>query len=96
MDRGRETSFVEQLSTLTDRSFLVARREPLAYLVRLVANFSATLFFGIIYVETREKVQGQINPRTFFLMFCVGIPMQFILVSNYIYHFQWLSLEKEV
>ena len=74
----------------------VARREPLAYLVRLVANFSATLFFGIIYVETREKVQGQINPRTFFLMFCVGIPMQFILVSNYIYHFQWLSLKKEV
>ena len=96
VDRGRETSFVEQLSTLTDRSFLVARREPLAYLVRLVANFSATLFFGIIYVETREKVQGQINPRTFFLMFCVGIPMQFILVSNYIYHFQWLSLKKEV
>jgi ABC-type multidrug transport system ATPase subunit len=91
-----ETSFVKQLAVLTDRSFLVARREPLAYLVRLVANFCATLFFGIIYVETREKVQGQINPRTFFLMFCVGIPMQFILVSNYIYHYQWLSLKKEV
>ena len=27
-------------------------------------------------------------------MFCVGIPMQFILVSNFIYHYQWLSLKK--
>ena len=96
VERRRETGFVEQMSVLTDRSFLVARREPLAYLVRLVANFSGTLCFGIIYVETRKKVQGQINPRTFFLMFCVGIPMQFILVSNYIYHYQWLSLKKEV
>merc|ERR1719352_667932 len=96
VERVDKTGFAKQLSVLTDRSFLVARREPLAYLVRLAANFSATLFFGIIYVETRKKVQGQINPRTFFLMFCVGIPMQFILVSNYIYHYQWLSLKKEV
>ena len=96
VDKGLTTSFGKQLAVLTDRSFLVARREPLAYLVRLVANFAATLFFGIIYVETREKVQGQINSRTFFLMFCMGIPMQFILVSNYIYHYQWLSLKKEV
>ena len=88
--------FSRQLAVLTERSVLVARREPLAYLVRLVANFVATLFFGIIYIETREKVQAQINPRTFFLMFCVGIPMQFILVSNFIYHYQWLSLKKEV
>jgi len=88
--------FAKQLTVLTDRSVVVARREPLAYLVRLVANFNATLFFGIIYIETRDKVQAQINPRTFFLMFCVGIPMQFILVSNFIYHYQWLSLKKEV
>jgi len=80
VERGVETSFGKQLAVLTDRSFLVARREPLAYLVRLVANFGATLFFGIIYIETREKVQAQINSRTFFLMFCMGIPMQFILV----------------
>lgn len=88
--------FAKQLAVLTDRSVVVARREPLAYLVRLIANFNATLFFGIIYIETRDKVQAQINPRTFFLMFCVGIPMQFILVSNFIYHYQWLSLKKEV
>ena len=80
VERGVETSFGKQLAVLTDRSFLVSRREPLAYLVRLVANFGATLFFGIIYIETREKVQAQINSRTFFLMFCMGIPMQFILV----------------
>lgn len=89
-------AFSKQLAVLTDRSVLVARREPLAYLVRLVANFAATLLFGIIYIETRDKVQAQINPRTFFLEFCVGIPMQFILVSNFIYHYQWLSLKKEV
>ncbi|GMH57680.1 hypothetical protein TrLO_g2570 [Triparma laevis f. longispina] len=89
-------SFMSQLGVLTNRSIVVAKREPLAYLVRIVANFSATFFFGIIYIETRNKRQDQVNPRTFFLMFCMGIPMQFILVSNFIYHFQWLSLKKEV
>jgi ABC-type multidrug transport system ATPase subunit len=93
---GEQTSFVKQLMVLTDRSVVVAKREPLAYIVRLVANLCATIFFGIIYIKTREKEQGQVNPRTFFLMFCMGIPMQFILVSNFIYHYQWLSLKKEV
>ena len=95
-DLGKKTSFARQLAVLTDRSVVVARREPLAYIVRLVANLFATLFFGIIYIKTRDKEQGQVNPRTFFLMFCMGIPMQFILVSNFIYHYQWLSLKKEV
>ena len=39
---------------------------------------------------------GADQPQDLFLMFCVGIPMQFILVSNFIYHYQWLSLKKEV
>lgn len=95
---GGETkmSFMKQFSVLTNRSIVVARREPLAYIIRLVANFCATCFFGIIYIETRDKVQEQVISRTFFLMFCMGIPMQFILVSNFIYHFQYLSLAKEV
>lgn len=93
---GGETGFARQLAVLTERSIVVARREPLAYVVRLVANFCATLFFGIIYVKTREREQGQVNSRTFFLMFCMGIPLQFVLVSNFIYHYQWLSLKKEV
>ena len=83
-----QMSFFKQLAVLTNRSVVVAKREPLAYLVRLVANFCATFFFGIIYIETRDKVQEQVISRTFFLMFCMGIPMQFILVSNFIYHFQ--------
>ena len=91
-----QTGFMKQLGVLTDRSIVVAKREPLAYLVRLAANFFATIFFGIIYIKTRDKEQGQINSRTFFLMFCMGIPMQFILVSNFIYHYQWLSLKREV
>jgi len=93
---GTKMGFMKQFAVLTNRSLVVAKREPLAYLVRLGANFSATLFFGIIYIETRDKVQAQVMSRTFFLMFCMGIPMQFILVSNFIYHFQWLSLKKEV
>lgn len=94
--RAPGTSFGRQVSVLADRAVLVARREPLAYLVRLVANFFATLFFGIIYIKTRDKNQEQIQSRTFFMMFCMGIPMQFILVSNFIYFYQWLSLKREV
>ena len=71
--RGKNMGFMKQLMVLTNRSFVVAKREPLAYLVRLVANFSATLLFGIIYIETRDKVQEQVMSRTFFLMFCMGM-----------------------
>ena len=89
-------SFFSQLLLLTKRSIMVAMREPLAYVLRLVANFSTTLLLSIIYVKTREHEQEQVLSRTFFLMFCMGIPMQFILVSVYLYYYQWLSLKKEV
>ena len=89
-------SFLTQLSILTRRTTVVAAREPLAYGARCAANFSATMFFAIIYLKTRERNQSQVLSRTFFLLFVVGIPMQFILVSVYLYYYQWLALKKEV
>mmetsp|Transcript_56160 Transcript_56160/g.111487 ORF Transcript_56160/g.111487 Transcript_56160/m.111487 type:complete len:1121 (-) Transcript_56160:482-3844(-) len=92
----RSAGFCSQVVTLTRRTVVVARREPLAYLMRMVANLSVTIFFGIVYVETRKKVQNQVQSRTFMLMFSIGIPMQLILVSVYQYYFQWLSIKREV
>ena len=34
--------------------------------------------------------------KTYFIMFSVGIPMQFVLVSVFVYHYEWLSLRREV
>ena len=93
--KGR-AGFCRQLGVLTRRTVKVAAREPLSYLARAVANLFATTFFSIIYLETRNKRQDQVQPRTFFVMFAMGIPMQFILVSVYAYYQQWVSLKKEV
>jgi len=94
--RLRSAGFCSQVVTLTGRTVVVARREPLAYLLRMFANLFVTTFFGIVYVETRNKVQSQVQSRTFMLMFSLGIPMQLILVSVYQYFHQWLSIKREV
>jgi len=85
-----------QFGVLTRRSVVVASREPLAYLVRIVAHVFCCTFFGIIYLETRNRRQDQVQSRTFFVLFGVGIPLQMVLVSVYLYYTQWISLRKEV
>jgi len=88
--------FLRQVGVLTQRTVQLAYREPLAYLMRCGANFGCCAFFGIIYISTRERHQDQVQSRVFFLMFSIGIPMQFILVSCYLYFQQWLSTKREV
>ena len=88
--------FLTQLAMLTKRTVVVARREPLAYALRLIVNFMCTMFFGIIYIKTREREQGQVLSRSFFVLFCMGIPMQFILVAVYLYYHEYLTMKKEV
>jgi len=88
--------FCKQVAVLTNRTVVLAYRQPLSYLLRMCANFFLNVFFGVIYVKTRERTQDQVQSKTFFLMFGIGIPMQFILVSVYLYYNQWLSLKREV
>ena len=88
--------FCTQLGVLVLRDLAVARREPLAYLLRMGVNFFCAFFFGIIYLETRHRAQDQVQSRTFFIMFSLGIPMQLILVAVYQYYQQWVALKKEV
>lgn len=75
---------------LTRRTTLVMAREPLAYLARIVATLVCTTFFSFCYLATARwndgKKQDQIQPRTFLLMFVLGIPMQLILVGVYQYY----------
>ena len=88
--------FCSQLGVLVWRDLLVAKREPLAYLLRGGVNSFCCLFFGIIYLETRNRKQDQVQSRTFFIMFALGVPMQLVLVAVYQYYQQWVSLKKEV
>ena len=88
--------FCSQLRVLVWRDLLVAKREPLAYLLRGGVNSFCCLFFGIIYLETRNRKQDQVQSRTFFIMFALGVPMQLVLVAVYQYYQQWVSLKKEV
>lgn len=89
-------NFPTQVCTLTHRALTVAMREPLAYLARCGANLCVMTFFSIIYVKTREHTQDQVFSKTFFIMFSLGIPMQFVLLSVFIYFYEWLSIRREV
>jgi len=90
------SGFCSQVVALTSRMLVVARREPLAYLVRAGANLMTIIFFAIIYVKTRDKEQNQIASKTYFIMFTLGIPMQFVLLSVFMFYHEWLSIKREV
>ena len=56
-ERLHGASFGKQVLVLTRRSIVVASREPLAYLLRMVANLFTQIFFSIIYVKTRNRAR---------------------------------------
>ena len=98
--RGSESTcragFCTQLGLLVLRDLAVAKREPLAYLLRMGANFFCSTLLGIIYTETRNRKQDQVQSRCYYVQFSLGLPTQLILVAVFQYYQQWVSLKKEV
>lgn len=57
----RRAAYGTQLWVLTRRLGLLAMREPLLYVGRIVANLMCMAFFAIIYLETRQRTQDQVE-----------------------------------
>jgi len=95
-ERSDGAGFCSQVVVLTRRTCRVAVKEPLAYIARALGNLFTMIFFGIIYIKTREYVQAQVMSKTFFIMFSLGIPMMYVLLSTFIYYFDQLSIKREV
>ena len=95
-ESNTRAGFCTQLGVLVLRDLAVAKREPLAYLLRMGANFSCSVLLGIIYTETRNRKQDQVQSRCYYVMFSLGLPTQLIIVTVFQYYQQWVSLKKEV
>jgi len=96
VDIQARADFCTQLVVLVSRDLAVAKREPLAYLLRMGVNLMVGSLLGIIYLKTRNHTQDHVISRTNFLLLSLGLPMLFNLVAVYEYHQQWNSLKKEV
>ena len=95
-ESNSRAGFCTQLGVLVLRDLAVAKREPLAYLLRMGANFFCSVLLGIIYTETRNRKQDQVQSRCYYVMFSLGLPTQLIIVTVFQYYQQWVSLKKEV
>ena len=92
----RRVGFLSQCVTLTKRAMLVSVREPIQYTGRMGAILFCMAFFSLVYLSSRERVQDQVQVRTFYLMFCLGIPAQFMMVTVFSESFIANSIRREV
>jgi len=93
---AQTASFCQQVMVLAHRNLLLAGRDPMLYMGRVGANLFVTSFFGVLYLSTRDRVQDQIQIKCFFMMFTLGIPAMFNLVSTLAEYFFALSLKREI
>ena len=92
----RGAGFLSQCVTLTKRAMLDSVREPIQYTGRMVAILFSMAFFSLVYLSSRERVQDQVQVRCFYLMFCLGIPAQFMMVTVFSESFIASSIKREV
>jgi len=92
----RRAGFCTQVATLMHRSLTVAIREPILYTGRMVVIFIAVSFFSLLFLTSRELAQDQVQIRCFYLMFALGIPAQFMMVTVFAENFTAACIRREV
>ena len=60
------------------------------------ARALAHRFFGLVYLSSRDRVQDQVQVRAFYLMFTLGIPAQFMMVTIFSEFYIARSVKREV
>ena len=92
----RRAGFLSQCGTLTHRALVVAIREPIQYTGRMAVIIFAIAFFSLLFLTARETKQDQVQIRAFYLMFAIGIPAQFMMVTIFAEYFTAVSIRREV
>jgi len=82
--------------TLLKRHTLITVRDPMLYTGRLVAFIFVNVFFGIVYVKSRDRVQDQALNRMFLIPWMIGVPACFSVIAVYVYNLEYFAVKKEI
>ena len=89
-------SWLGQVAFLLARHGALVRKDPTLYLARLFAFPMATIFFTIIYIESRNRKQETAQDRIFLAMWYVGMPALFGLVAVFSLNQDLISVRREI
>merc|ERR1712070_113135 len=79
-------STLAETMTLFRRHGLLVFRDPTLYVARAVMFLNACIFFGIIYIESREREQDQAFSRMWLLVWHIGVPTSLGVVAVFSYN----------
>jgi ABC-type multidrug transport system ATPase subunit len=89
-------SWFTEFGYLCKRQTYLACIDPMIYLGRAVGFLNACIFFAVIYVESRDRVQEQVLNRLWLSMWLCGVPTSFGVVAVFAFSEEFKSINKEV
>jgi len=95
-ERGAVSGFVGQVLLLFKRHAVLTVREPMLYTARMVVIFAVTVFFCVVYLESRQLTQVQIMQKAFYVFWFVCVPVAFPVIAVYALNAEFVTVKKEV
>mmetsp|Transcript_11266 Transcript_11266/g.14548 ORF Transcript_11266/g.14548 Transcript_11266/m.14548 type:complete len:764 (-) Transcript_11266:453-2744(-) len=94
--QSQRGSICQQIQVLLQRHFILAYRDPLLYVGRMIVFTFATLFFAIVYYKTRSLEQDQVLTRMWYLAWCIGMPANMGVIAVFAYNLEFFAVRREV
>ena len=88
--------FCTQVRVLFGRSVMLAVKDPVLYVSRMLLFFVMITAFGILYVETRDQVQEQVMPRLFYLNWVCCLPSILCLITVFALNGEYATARTEM
>jgi ABC-type multidrug transport system ATPase subunit len=88
--------FKLQFWYLLRRQAHVVATDPMIYIGRAVMFLMACIFFAIVYVESRDRIQEQVLNRLWLTMWLVGVPSSLGVIGVYAFNEEFKTLRKGV
>jgi hypothetical protein len=63
------------------RNARVIATDPMFFIGRVLMFWFTCFFFGIVYVESREREQSSILSRMWFSLWCIGAPTNMCIIG---------------
>ena len=96
MADARSTGFASQVKILLRRAAVLTARDPMLYTGRMINGLVAMIFFALVYIKVRERIQTQALQRFFLCSFLIGIPSNFALGAVLAGNLEFAAIKREV
>jgi hypothetical protein len=91
-----KSSFFGQVAILLKRHGKLVYRDPMLYGARCGMFLMATVFFAVVYVKARDRVQDQVLNRMFVAMWYAGVPANLGVIAVFALNFEFHAIKDEV